>query len=322
MQKKSIVIGAGCLALLVAGFFIYRYYTKPAPPPPRGIVLGLLMPNSSKGKLVLHDLLVFGHVVNHKFISLEQQEKENDSMQLGDRPGYYMLGRTFQVYNMGKQIAKTSIRKLKVASLDCEDLWCGKCSISIPNATLMKDIYIIPKEDEMPGSGVFYTNEPFLAVSMPKGRVIKPIAFSVYRLNEVQANNLRHYVAHSYPVPDNRNADSIQISKVYKMDIDKDGIPEYFTTAGYFNDTGIVGTDISSVIGFRIKGDEIQPFFTKTKGLEQGDGYYFIDAVDVDNDGSVELFFMDYDFEGAGIVVYSYKNGQMKQVLEATLFGC
>lgn len=276
--------------------------------------------NKSEG-----EIFVFGKYLDGKYTPVtDYNELTGESIK--ERLVILKRHPEFEVYFHGQPIKRLKIRKIDSSEYDCSNITVGKCEGKIA------DTYLRRRKNEFAQGRVGWSNEKdvrysltnfiSLSTNIPKSK--KPIAKSK-PIDSVQYslifNDLRNKFSHHNNSLTNFIVD---IKKIAPICYDNDSKPFFVTTSTCSDSTNKIF--ISLVCIYKLKnGNIIETKFEKYEEVSfdsWGDGYEYIDAVDVDSDNNPELFFQIDGYESSDIVIYKYQNGRFVVVLETGLYGC
>jgi hypothetical protein len=268
------------------------------------------------------DILPFAVFENGKHTEIGCNNPSEDSA-IGDCECKNVLetNKKWTVFYNGQPFSEILENKIEIAPFECSSLITGESQFDIPENTInerRKETLAYNYDT----TRTTFINFNFIGASGRRFSKDTTGGVEVVTIDKEQVRQLKEVFNEKKSIESNRIEDSlITTDKIYKSDLDGDGIPEYMTTYAFFGDSD----RFYAFIMFHIWNGKVSPFYIDDYGDAAdawGEGYKFIDAIDIDGDGKKEIFMETTGYEDVGINIYKFKDRKLKLVFETSLFGC
>jgi hypothetical protein len=270
------------------------------------------------------ELLVFGKYANGKYTAV--MDYDTSTWQpISERLPILKKHEAFDVYYFGQPISGIKVERIDTSTYDCMEIVVGCCENKITSEIIAQRSleYSQGRSGSSDGQAINYSLTDFIALSGNYAKSVSPFS------KQQKCDSLQSLLIDSDIKNKFKNYDStlskivIERKTIIPISIAGEANPVFLTIA-LCPDTAreII---ISLVSIYKFQSGKIETMMETFMDLEigsWGNGYEFIDAIDIDSDHIPELFFRVDGYESSDIVIYKYKNGKFGLVLDAGMYGC
>lgn len=269
------------------------------------------------------EILLYGKYTDGAYSTISDYDWET-SGSTGERSAVLENNRSYTIYYRGNQLDRAWVDEIDTADYDCEQLIVGRCENK-----LTKDV-IKQKQNEYTQYRSVYTDGEerqysltnFIAVNSDKLSDIERMPMPrtdtselILIEDQVKKDFLHHNMFISGFSLRPESVNRISLSAVQ---------PSTFTCVATAADT-LDEKFMSMLSILELKEGKVITLYEEFNELEMdswGNGFEFIDALDIDDDGIAELFFRVDGYESSDLYIYKYAEGKFSIILQAWLYGC
>lgn len=292
----------------------------------RTIIALLIIRNDNIRKSISKEILLIGQHSKGKYEDVSWWDNSEKKM-ISQRKALLSKYKSFTVYDRGEIFDSVQIDKTELQDFDCEELSVGiGDSNSGPSKKLIESLSDAPVfYGSKSGRKISYQIKTFIAINSDSPAAITQRNSSPkpFKLSEEQFKQLKSF-AKKYLVQKNAEIkeDEVKIETFLSYDFNNDGIIEHILVAKVENDK----TKESSVFVVKFSGNDIVPLLNESLSNEPsswGNGYSFLDVIDIDGDAIPEIIFEVKGYESTGYEIYHFnKDGYFEKTYSTVTYGC
>lgn len=314
MKRICLSIIISCLIIGVAHTATVNEHT----------LIALLVNKEDLLKNNVHDeVLLIGKYFNGKYDVVSRWDEKQQAM-ISERKDLLQSHKKYTVYQNGRVIKEAVVNEICQAMYDCEaiDIGCSQTTL----LTTAKNIKgRMEKEYEGFNNGIDFKERTsaFIAINSDSPAVKKQkSAIPPAKISPDTIAKISKYITkRMLESQTNIRPKDIKIGEAIAFNLTRDNLIQYIVEAKAENDK-IKGSGIYVV---QLVGSNIKELFSVSKSNDPdswGNGYSFVDAVDIDADGLPELIFEVRGYESTGCQIYHLDKDGYKMVFDHTISGC
>lgn len=288
-------------------------------------LIALLVVKEDLLKSTVHDeILLIGKYSHGRYDAVSRWDK-NQQVEISERKDLLQTSKKYVVYQNGRAIMESIVTKMCQAMYDCNAIDVG-CSQTTSLAKMIKKVKgRLEKQTEGFYNGINFKERTsaFIALNAdcPAAKKQKA-AITIENVPQSVTVKISEYVKKriSKDHSDFKSQD-VKITQFLPFNLTRDKSVQYVVEAKAENNKA----KISGIYIVQLIGANIKELFSVNKTNDPdswGNGYSFLDALDIDGDGIPELIFEVRGYESTGYQIYHLEKESYKQVFDDTTSGC
>ncbi len=288
-------------------------------------LIALLVVKEDLLKNKIHDEILLIGKYSHGKYDVVSRWDDNKKVEISERKDLLQAHNKYIVYQNGKSIKESVINKICKAGYECSaiDIGCGQTTSLTTTTKKVKGR--LEKEYQGFNNGIDFKERTsaFVALNSDAPAAKKQKA-SIMIEETPQAvivkisEYVKKVILKDQP---NLNARDVKISQLLAFKLTRDDSVQYVVEAKAENEK----IKVSGIYILQLIKTNIKELFSVKESNDPeswGNGYSFLDALDIDGDGIPELIFEVRGYESTGYRIYHLEKDGYKQVFDDVISGC